>query len=138
MSGAEDQLKERYAYSPVGTRAVVREWVISGSILSVVALYSPRGFLRGRFFLNNINHHSVKLFLKNDLSALIADDTVTLVDNASIPKESSTLALLEEVTRGRYAFASAYSNRLKPIERGFANVLWRTHERSKWAFMDCC
>ena len=52
-----------------------------------------------------------------------AGATVAVVDNASIHKEPSTLALLVEVTRGRYAFASAYSNRFKPIERGFANVL---------------
>ena len=107
------------------------EFKIKSIQFSVVAAYSPRGFLTWRIFQGTVDHQSVMLFLRNDLQDMLGEGDVVIADNASVHKTEETIRELSTITAGNYAFLPPYSPRLAPIEHGFANM-WeevRKHER---------
>ena len=99
------------------------EWHLNDKLVSVIAAFSPFGFLCWRIFYDTpINAASVRQFLEDDLARYINKNTIVLLDNASIHKTFDTLDVLHNVCNSRYAFITAYSYRYSPVERGFGLV----------------
>jgi hypothetical protein len=100
-----------------------REWFLDDKLISVIAAYTPFGFLCWRIFYNvPINAFSVRQFLKDDLAQYVNSSSVILADNASVHKKYEALLALQTVSNDRYSFLASYSPRLSSIEAGFANV----------------
>jgi transposase len=117
--------------APSGEDAVIWEFSIKNIQFSVIAAYTPLGFIAWRIYDGTVAHDSFERFLLDDLSPIITDSDIVILDNASVHKTSTTLGVLHDVTNGgNYAFTPPYENRLAPIEHGFANM-WeevRKHE----------
>ena len=124
-SGAAKKFTAKHAYGKKGVTPVVYDWSIvdeNGVVHSAIANYSPFGWKVWRIFLANLNHLSVERFLVDDLAACLSDDDVVLYDGATTHTCATTVALLDNITGGKYVQVAAYSHDLSPVERGFANV----------------
>ena len=90
---------------------------------SAVAALTTAGFLPCTTIYDSAcNSASIQSFIINGLEPFILQDSVCLLDNASVNVCEESLQVVDRVFNGRWARNAAYSPRLAPIERGFSLV----------------
>eukprot|EP01038_Epipyxis_sp_PR26KG_P017401 gene17401-24052_t len=122
---------EKYGYCQKSKRCVHTQFIINGSHFSVIAAYTPFGFLCWEIIEGAVCDSDFIHFLHVKFAPLISpDDAVVLVDNCSIHKTVLSLEALEIVSNGYFEFCAPYSPDYKPIERGFCLIKMeiRSHE----------
>jgi len=119
----EEEFIQKYGWSRRGERAVIPQFVLGDKRYSVMAAYTPYGFLYWEIIEgSSFNGESFVSFLGR-LSRLIrVDFHFAIVDNASIHKTDDSLHALDETFNGLYLFVAPYSPDMKPIELGFSLV----------------
>lgn len=133
MGLSRKEFFEKYGWAPEGEDAVKLQLKINGDYFTVIAAYTPYGFLCWEIIKNDTNDaEKFENFLRNRFAHAVnaIQDPFLAIDNAAIHKTLAVLAALEEVMEGKYRFSSPYSPQDKPVERGFANIknYLREHE----------
>lgn len=129
-AASEEEIARRYGLAPRGEPAYCTQIRIGNRSFSVIAAYTPFGFLCWQIVEGTFNSHNFMYFIQSMLSNYLTPNSCVLLDNASVHKTEEAIHVIENATNGQYEFVPAYSPDLKPIEKGFANIKWwlRTHE----------
>ena len=114
---------------PRGKRLNIKEFIISGKTFMITACYSTVGFRWYHVCAGAVTHVEVEQILESHLRPTINDGDVVMWDNAPVHTVISTVNLLDEITEGLRKNVPAYSHRLSPVERGFANI-WNDIRRN--------
>lgn len=112
---------ERWGRAPSGEECIFLQVNIRGRSYSCYGAYTYAGFICWRIYDGNCGSLHVVDFLEA-VTELLPDDTQYLFDNASNQTSEVVTAAITRLIPGRAHYAPPYSPRLKPIERGFANV----------------
>ena len=131
MSARPNQFFARLGWAERGRDAIYRQIAIAGHNYSVLATYTPFGWLCWKVFVDEtINSAKFVDYMENTLQPLLRAGAYGLLDNARIHKTPEALASIEIVFDGKYVFSAPYANMDKPVELGFANVklFLRDHE----------
>jgi hypothetical protein len=109
---------------------VTTQFVIGSKILSTIATATPQGILCWEVFEGTISDEQFIEFVNKRVRPLLAIDTVCILDNARYHHTDEARGHLEQIFNGQYAYSSAYSPWLKPVEKAFALIkAWlREHE----------
>lgn len=97
--------------------------MVGGRRFSVLAAYSTRGFLFWHIVEGPVTHEIIEAVFQKYLEPFILEQSVLILDNASIHWAPSTLLVTNRICRGRFKFVPSYSPRCSPIERGFS-LIW--------------
>jgi hypothetical protein len=90
---------------------------------SVIALYSPFGFLYWKIIPNTTNALIFQDFvLEIGQNVQLSPDAFCILDNCAIHKTRDSILVLENVFRGQWRNLAAYSPDWNPIELGFSQV----------------
>jgi hypothetical protein len=103
---------------------VIPEFRIGEKMYSAIAALTTAGFLPcTKIYDSACDSVSIQSYL-NGLEPFVLQDSVCLLDNASVNVCEDSLQVVDRVFNGRWARNAAYSPRLAPIERGFS-LVWR-------------
>jgi hypothetical protein len=103
---------------------VIPEFRIGDKTYSAVAALTSGGFLPcTAIFESACDSASIQSFM-NGLRPYVLDNSVCLMDNASVNVCETSLQVVDLVFHGSWVRNAAYSPRLAPIERGFS-LVWR-------------
>lgn len=131
MGARPENYFERHGWAPRGMDAVVTQLAIGGHTYNVLAAYTPGGFLTWKIFVDEtVDAPKFIDWLHGELQPVLRHNAFCIIDNARLHKTPASLAALEAVFNGLYAFCAPYSPLDKPIEKGFANIknFLREHE----------
>lgn len=117
-----DRFFDRYGWSPEGEEALRIQITIGGKAYTVIAAYTPLGFISWEIFEGPVTHNEFKHFIETNVAPLVNEDSIGLLDNASIHKTVDVFTALNTIFQGGFMFSPPYSCDLKPIELGFSNV----------------
>jgi hypothetical protein len=102
---------------------VIPEFRIGDKMYSAIAALTTAGFLPCTTIYDSAcNSASIQSFIINGLEPFVLQDSLCLLDNASVNVCEESLQVVDRVFNGRWARNAAYSPRLAPIERGFSLV----------------
>ncbi len=102
---------------------VIPEFRIGDKMYSAIAALTTAGFLPCTTIYDSAcNSASIQSFIINGLEPFILQESVCLLDNASVNVCEESLQVVDRVFNGRWVRNAAYSPRLAPIERGFSLV----------------
>jgi len=108
----------------IGGEVVIPEFRIGEKMYSAIAALTTAGFLPcTKIYDSACDSVSIQSYL-NGLEPFVLQDSVCLLDNASVNVCEDSLQVVDRVFNGRWARNAAYSPRLAPIERGFS-LVWR-------------
>ena len=131
MSARPDSFFQNRGWSTRGQDAVYTQITIAGHSYSVLASYTPFGWICWTVYVDeSIDSAKFIHYMENTLSPVLVDRAFGLLDNARIHKTPEALACIEVVFDGHYIFSAPYANMDKPVELGFANIkgFLRQHE----------
>lgn len=124
------EFEEKYGWGPVGEAALHYQIRINGVAYSTIAAYSTKGFLCWSIYAGSVTAVEFEHFIWTKVALITGEESICMLDNASIHKTMEIRNVLEMTLGGLYLYSPAYSLELKPIELGFANIKrWiREHE----------
>jgi transposase len=130
MTVSRRDFEQTAGWSRRGQQAIRMQISIRGVSYPVMAAYTPLGFIAHEIYGGSVGSDEFVHFIRERVAPMVVEGDHAIVDNATHQKTQDALTILDQVFYGRYDFASPYSPRLKPIERGFANIKrWiRDHE----------
>jgi transposase len=131
ISCRPEDIEQKYGWALRGEPATKLQFVLGGKTYSVMASYTPVGFLAWGIYEGAIDADTFQEYLRQELRPRRKLGwNVGIFDNARIHKAPKSLRAIDEVFGGMYDFCAAYSPDLKPCERGFSNVrnYLREHE----------
>ncbi len=85
----------KYGWAPAGKPANPQHFFINGKSFSVIAAYSPIGFLCWSIYGDTVSSTEFLHFLTTELHIYLNDESHIILDNATIHK---TAAVLSELT----------------------------------------
>jgi hypothetical protein len=134
-NGGHSKHQARRARTKKGKRAFRKDWIINNVRFSIIAVYTPAGFLCWKFYYANVTHLHFIDFLENSVKKYILPENVMLFDNASVHTEVSALRKMNEITNGNHKRVPPYACRLSPVERGFSQVWSYVRKNGKEAMV---
>lgn len=120
-SGFEPEVSRRYGYAPKGVRVY---GLISGHRrprTSLLAARMDEGFEAPFLFEGNCNAALFNAWLKKELSPLLNNDHIVIMDNVPFHKTASAREIIERTGAG-ILFLPPYSPDFNPIENDFGNI----------------
>ena len=112
---------DTHGRAPRGEECIRQQVVLNNVSYGIFGAYEYNGFSTWRIYEGSCSSEHVIDFLKC-VTEVVHDECHLLLDNASNQRSAAATKTLEQLYAGRYHYVPPYSPRLKPIERGFANV----------------
>lgn len=129
-----DDFLMKYGWAPTGDECLIDQIVIGNRSFSLIIAVSQLGIVSWNLVEGTISEIEFQHFL-NSLRARIFPESVLILDNASIHRTENTQLLLEEISHGRFYYASKYSPQFMPHERVLALIKNEVRERENQALL---
>jgi transposase len=122
LPASAKHFEEKYGYAPRGEDAIRMQIQIEGRQYSVIAAYSPNGFICWDIIEGSVDSQIFVRFMRETLADYLIPSNVALLDNAAIHRSEASMDCIRDVFSEKYQFSPPYSPDFKPIELGFSNV----------------